>query len=412
MTTTLPLLLTILLSFTAVCIVAKNVQPKCDSAPLHILFEKYYEGHPFRNVNLGRNSSHWNIRKYKLEFNNMTDYQVRRQVGSGTFSNVFKTTHLPTGAQVVFKHLVDSTENMIKKEVRIMKEVGDLPNIIPIQDVLKDNTDEGEMTGLVFEFFKAKYYKDLFPTLSKHEIKVFIYETLRTLHHAHSRGIVHRDIKPLNVLMNAESLETRVIDWGHSDYYLPGKRSSIYVSSLHFKSPELLLGYEFHDYSLDIWSTGCMLAEMAFLKTPFFAANKYTPLPSDSSTDNNETAIKMERFSQQLDAIAQVMGTLPLKQYASKFQNEMEMSQLDGVGDYKKVSLSTLINEKNAHLVDDQLINLLEKMLTYDHTKRITAEDALAHKYFDEVRSESNSQSESSTLAGLRKIARIFTQSK
>ena len=64
----------------------------------------------------------------------------------------------------------------------------------------------------------------------------------------------------------------------------------------------------------------------------------------------------------------------------------MALEQLDGMPDYPKMSLEELITEKNSHLVDPDVIDLLEKMFTYDHTRRITAAEALMHPYFDEVR--------------------------
>ena len=184
--------------------------------------------------------------------------------------------------------------------------------------------------------------------------------------------------------MSADTVQVRVIDWGQSGYFLPGKRYSTSVSTLRFMAPELLLDYHFHDYALDIWSTGCMLAEMTFLKFEFFEAEKYSPRPK--TNDEMYTIKDKQRNKEQLEAIAQVMGTLKLKQYANKFQDDMDLTILDGFEDYKKPSFTKFINEKNKHLVDPDVIDLLEKMFTYDHTRRITAAEALMHPYFDEVR--------------------------
>ena len=62
----------------------------------------------------------------------------------------------------------------------------------------------------------------------------------------------------------------KIADWGLADFYTPGKRFNCRVASRYFKSPELLLSNNYYDYSLDIWSTGCMLAGMIFCKEPFF----------------------------------------------------------------------------------------------------------------------------------------------
>ena len=359
-------------------------QPKCESSPLYILFEQFYEGHPFRNVNLARNESHWDINNYEIQFNSLENYRLRKRVGGGSFGNVMKATYTPDGSKYAFKQLLENDMRSIKKEVQILKEISDLPNILPLRDVIEERApNKRTKIGMVFDYFKTTDYEKMFPTLSKTEVKHFIYDTLKTLHLAHSRGIVHRDIKPYNVLMSAKNMQTRVIDWGQSGYFLPGKRYSTAYSTIDYMAPELLMDYAFHDYAIDIWSTGCMLAEMSFLKFSFFQAKHYTPFSSDY---NKFTVVLKKRSRQQLKVIAKVLGTLKLRQYADKFRDEMDLSQLDKIREYKKVPFVDFVNEQNYHLVDLSLIDLLEKMLIYDHTRRITAAEALMHPYFDEVR--------------------------
>ena len=126
-----------------------------------------------------------------------------------------------------------------------------------VSDIVREETEDGEVkAGLILDYFQFDSYKGLFPTLTKYQVKHFIYQTLRTLSAAHSRGVVHRDIKPLNVLMNSKTNELRVIDWGLGDFYEPGVKYSTAVSTLYFMAPELLMEYRYHDYALDIWSTG------------------------------------------------------------------------------------------------------------------------------------------------------------
>jgi casein kinase II subunit alpha len=99
---------------------------------------------------------------------------------------------------------------------------------------------------------------------------------LRGLEFAHSVGIIHRDIKPGNVLMDmveengVRRRAVKVVDWGLAEFYTPGKRFNCRVASRYFKAPELLLSNNYYDYQLDTWSTGCMLAGMMFAREPFF----------------------------------------------------------------------------------------------------------------------------------------------
>ena len=73
---------------------------------------------------------------------------------------------------------------------------------------------------------------------------------------------MHRDVKPGNVMINARTRQLRLIDWGLAEFYHPGQSYHVRVGSRYYKSPELLVGFRRYDYSLDMWSVGCMFASM------------------------------------------------------------------------------------------------------------------------------------------------------
>lgn len=141
---------------------------------------------------------------------------------------------------------------------------------------------------------EADDFKSFYPLLTKEDVKIFIHRILEALVHAHSKGIIHRDIKPGNVLFNYEKRIVKVADWGLSDFYYPGKEFNVRVASRYFKGPELLVGMSKYDYQLDVWSVGCVLAGMVFAKEPFF-----------KGLDNRDQLVK----------IAKVLGTSTINAY-------------------------------------------------------------------------------------------------
>lgn len=77
---------------------------------------------------------------------------------------------------------------------------------------------------------------------------------------------MHRDIKTRNIVINPDTKELRLLDFGLSEYYIPGRDYKVRVSSRPYKPPELLIGYEYYDYSMDLWCVGCTFAGMVINK--------------------------------------------------------------------------------------------------------------------------------------------------
>lgn len=123
---------------------------------------------------------------------------------------------------------------------------------------------------LIFEYIPNIETKVLSRSLLRGDIRLYIYKILEALDFAHSHGIMHRDVKPLNIIINHAERDLKLIDWGLADYYKPDQNYNVRVASRYYKGPELLVEDRNYHYSLDIWSLGCTFAGMLFNVDTFF----------------------------------------------------------------------------------------------------------------------------------------------
>jgi len=176
---------------------------------------------------------------------------------------------------------------------------------------------------------------------------------------------MHRDVKPHNVMIDHEKRELRLIDWGLAEFYHPGREYNVRVASRYYKGPELLVDLQLYDYSLDMWSLGCMLAGMVFKKEPFFQGR-----------DNYDQLVK----------IARVLGTDGLFNYLDKYNLELD-PQFDGIlGRHPRRPWVKFANADNQRLVNSEVLDLIDRMLVYDHAVRILPQEAMPHPYFRPLR--------------------------
>lgn len=119
------------------------------------------------------------------------------------------------------------------------------------------------------------------------DVRYYILELLKALDFCHSRGIMHRDVKPHNVMIDHEKRQLRLIDWGLAEFYHPGTEYNVRVASRYFKGPELLVDFQEYDYSLDMWSLGCMFASMVRQPLAVCLCLAYLCLVNDRSSARN-----------------------------------------------------------------------------------------------------------------------------
>ena len=142
------------------------------------------------------------------------NYEVVRKVGRGKYSEVFEGVHSPTGDLCVIKILKPVKKKKIKREIKILQNLCGGPNVISLLDCVRDPASK--TPSLVFEHVAAADFKVLYPTLSDYDVRFYIFELLKALDFCHSRGVMHRDVKPHNVMIDPVKRQLRLIDWGES----------------------------------------------------------------------------------------------------------------------------------------------------------------------------------------------------
>ena len=112
-------------------------------------------------------------------------------------------------------------------------------NAIHLLDIVRD--PQSKTPSLIFEYVNNTDFKVLYPTLTDLDIRYYIFELLKALEFCHSNGIMHRDVKPHNVMIDHEKRQLRLIDWGLAEFYHPEREYNVRVASRYFKGPELLV---------------------------------------------------------------------------------------------------------------------------------------------------------------------------
>jgi len=316
----------------------------------------------YADANTNRSRDYWDYESHVVEWGNQDDYQIVRKLGRGKYSEVFDAINITNNEKAVIKILKPVKKKKIRREIKILQNLRGGPNIITLLDIVKDPISR--TPALTFEHVNNTDFKQLYQTLTDHDIRYYLFELLKALDYCHSMGIMHRDVKPHNVMIDHENRKLRLIDWGLAEFYHPDQEYNVRVASRYFKGPELLVDYQYYDYSLDMWSLGCMLASMIFRKEPFFHGH-----------DNYD----------QLVRIAKVLGTEELHEYIDKYRIELDPRFNDILGRHSRKRWERFVHSENQHLVSVEALDLLDKLLRYDHQERISAREAMEHPYFHPV---------------------------
>ena len=288
-------------------------------------------------------------------------YMDLNEIGYGSFGVVSKAQICCTGELVAIKK-VQEDPRYKSRELDIMRKLHH-HNIVQLRYFFYSYDEKGSLfLNLVLEYVPetlysvARYYRKRKQHLPLTYIKAYIYQLFKSLEYMHSLGICHRDIKPQNLLVYPDTKVLKVCDFGSAKKLVEGEPNISYICSRYYRAPELVFGAKTYTTSVDIWSAGCVLAEL-FLSRPIF--------PGASGID-------------QLVEIIKVMGTPTMKQVQEMNPNYSEFS----FPEIESRSWSRVFRQR----APEDGINLVSLLLDYTPGARIPATEACAHKFFDEVK--------------------------
>jgi len=285
-------------------------------------------------------------------------WKLIREMGSGAYGVVISAGDEITGETVAIK-LVSRVFDKIQLAKRALREI----------TLLRHFTGHANITGLIdakmispesneIYIFMEPMEADLHQiiksgqTLTSEHVQYFVYQILRGMKFVHSADVIHRDLKPGNLLVNADC-ELKICDFGLSRGFENASHLTEYVATRWYRAPEIMLGFREYDTAIDVWSIGCILAEL-LSSQPLFKGKDYVD---------------------QLKKILDVLGS-PEETVLQKIASEKARTYVRSLPISKKKPFTKILPT-----ADVQAIELLSHMLTFDPDQRFTVSEALEHPW-------------------------------
>ncbi|THH04300.1 hypothetical protein EW145_g5624 [Phellinidium pouzarii] len=305
------------------------------------------------------------------------EYEFTKELGQGAYGCVVAARHRRSGEGCAIKKITNINTKDFKRiltkrclrEIRLLHHFRGHKNITCLYDmdiVFQPNGNFDEVY-LYEELMEADLHAIVRSgqPLSDAHFQSFLYQTLCGLKYIHSANVLHRDLKPGNLLVNADC-ELKICDFGLARGYTPGGGAAAvrgapnqgfmteYVATRWYRAPEIMLSFANYTTAIDVWSVGCILAELLGGK-PIFKGRDYVD---------------------QLNQILHYLGT-PSEDTLRRVGSPRAQDYIRSLPIKPRIPFATLYPHANPLALD-----LLAKMLTFDPAKRISCEQALAHPYF------------------------------
>jgi len=289
-------------------------------------------------------------------------YTDTKVIGNGSFGVVYQAKLCDTGEMVAIKKVLQD-KRFKNRELQIMRRL-DHCNIVSLLYFFYTSGEKKDeiYLNLVLEYIPetvykvARQYSKQKQTIPVIFIKLYMYQLFRSLAYIHSSGICHRDIKPQNLLLDPDSGILKLCDFGSAKNLVRGEPNVSYICSRYYRAPELIFGATDYTTSIDVWSAGCVFAEL-MLGQPIF--------PGDSGVD-------------QLVEIIKVLGTPTREEIKEMNPNYTEFK-------FPQIKAHPWPKVFRAR-TSPEAIDLVARLLEYTPVSRLTPLQACAHTFFDELR--------------------------
>jgi len=293
-------------------------------------------------------------------------YEFIKQIGHGAYGVVCSAVDKTTGHKIAIKKVPNAFDDLIDAK-RILREIKllrffDHENVISLIDVIKPEAKTGfNDIYIVFDLMETDLHRVIYSKqeLSDEHIQYFVYQILRGMLYIHSANVMHRDLKPSNVLLN-KNCDLKICDLGLCrGFDKEDEAKTEYVVTRWYRAPEVILNASRYTKAIDVWSIGCIFAELLG-RTPLFPGQNYLD---------------------QVERVIAITGT-PSAEDLEFIGDEAALKYIKSRPRRTKQNWKDLYPKANPMALD-----LLSKMLMFNPEKRLTVEECLAHDYLKELHS-------------------------